>query len=73
MTTTAYHEGRMAGYYGNVESANPYLKGWAKHSIIHCHYADEWNRGYAFGVSLRTASNVDLMRALNNFGNLITS
>ncbi len=69
MTTTAYHDGRMAGYYGNVKSANPYRKAdwttWER--------AAEWDRGYDHGSWFRTADSADLMRALNNFGNLVTS
>ncbi len=64
MTTIAFHEGRTAGYYGNVKSDNPYLRGWARHGIDY-RWAHEWRRGYDYGEMLRTASPADLMRELS--------
>ena len=60
MATSAFYDGRKAGYYGNVRTANPHSK-----------YATDWENGYIEGAHLRMSTLADLMRSIDNLESLV--
>ena len=60
MATSAFYDGRKAGYYGNINTANPHSKN-----------AADWDSGYIEGEHLRISTLADLMRSIDNLESLV--